>query len=202
MMHQDLWRVRCFLINSMRNQKVTSENVDQILFDTFSALGYDGTSMEILAKASGLKKASLYHRFPNGKKEMALHVLSNSEQFLHENVVKIAAEHDVAPEIRMKKVIDVIDQIYDGGANNCLLRTLSVGTDSDFFKGAVNKCFDQLSEGFENIALDLGNEPETAKSKAKDVNLLIQGSLVMAGATSDKSYFKNTLAKIPAFISA
>jgi TetR/AcrR family transcriptional repressor of lmrAB and yxaGH operons len=186
----------------MRNLKVTAENVDQTLFNIFSELGYDGASMEVLANATGLKKASLYHRFPNGKKEMALHVLNNSEHFLEENVVKIAADHAIKPEERLKKVIGVIDQVYNGGASNCLLRTLSVGTDSAYFKDAVNKCFDQMTTGFESIALDLGVDPATAKIKARDINLLIQGSLVMAGATDDKSYFKNTLTKIPVYLTA
>jgi TetR/AcrR family transcriptional repressor of lmrAB and yxaGH operons len=186
----------------MRNLKVTAENVDQTLFNIFSELGYDGASMEVLANATGLKKASLYHRFPNGKKEMALHVLNNSEHFLEENVVKIAADHAIKPEERLKKVIGVIDQVYNGGASNCLLRTLSVGTDSAYFKDAVNKCFDQMTNGFESIALDLGVDPATAKTKARDINLLIQGSLVMAGATDDKSYFKNTLTKIPVYLTA
>ena len=186
----------------MRSQKVASKDVDQTLFDTFSALGYDGASMEVIAKATGLKKASLYHRFPGGKKEMALHVLANSEEFLKEHVVKTANDRSHKPAERLKKAIEVIDQIYHGGAANCLLRTLSIGTDSDFFKSAVNKCFDQLSNGFEAIAIDSGVEPGIARNRAKDINLLIQGSLVMAGATGDKSIFKNTLKKIPAFLTA
>jgi TetR/AcrR family transcriptional repressor of lmrAB and yxaGH operons len=186
----------------MRNQKVTPESVDQTLFDTFSALGYDGTSMEILASATGLKKASLYHRFPKGKKEMALHVLDNAEHYLEENLVKTAADTTMKPALRLKNAIETINEIYNGGASNCLLRTLSVGTDSQYFKEAINKCFKHISDGFELIAIDLGIEPETAKLKARDINLLIQGSLVMAGATSDRSYFKNTLAKIPDFLTA
>jgi TetR/AcrR family transcriptional repressor of lmrAB and yxaGH operons len=186
----------------MRTQKVEPENVDQKLFETFSKLGYDGASMELLAQATGLKKASLYHRFPNGKKEMAQHVLNIVEQWIQDNIVTMSTDKKVKPEIRLKKAVASINQLYNGGANNCLLRTLSIGTDSDSFKEMVSNCFNLLAGGFTDIAIDLGLPPDTAEQKAKHINLLIQGSLVLAGATGDKSYFKNCLAKLPELLAA
>lgn len=186
----------------MRTQKVDPENVDLKLFETFSKLGYDGASMQLLAKATGLKKASLYHRFPDGKKEMAQHALSIVEEWIQQNIVSVSANKNIKPEARLKKVIASIDELYNGGANNCLLRTLTIGTDADAFKENVNSCFNLLADGFADIAIDLGLSPEAAGQQAKFINLLIQGSLVLAGATSDKNYFKNSLAKIPALLAA
>jgi TetR/AcrR family transcriptional repressor of lmrAB and yxaGH operons len=186
----------------MRTQKVDPENVDLKLFKTFSELGYDGASMELLAQATGLKKASLYHRFPNGKKEMAQHVLSIVEEWILQNIVSVSANKKLKPETRLKKVITSIDELYNGGANNCLLRTLTIGTDAEAFKEKVNSCFDLLADGFTDIAIDLGLSPKIAGQQAKLINLLIQGSLVLAGATGDKNYFKNSLAKIPVLLAA
>eukprot|EP01034_Spumella_vulgaris_P003226 gene3226-4166_t len=44
--------------------KVFPEDVDRKLTEVFTRFGYDGASMELLSQATGLKKASLYHRFP------------------------------------------------------------------------------------------------------------------------------------------
>lgn len=186
----------------MRTQKVNPENVDLKLFETFSEFGYDGASMELLSQVTGLKKASLYHRFPNGKKEMAQQALKIVEQWILTNIVALSLDKTVKAETRLKKAINAIDQLYNGGANNCLLRTLSVGTDSNAFKTAVSNCFELLADGFSGIATDLGLPPEVAQQKAKQVNLLIQGSLVLTGATGDKGYFKNCLINIPALLKA
>ncbi|MFC0515333.1 TetR/AcrR family transcriptional regulator [Mucilaginibacter angelicae] len=186
----------------MRTQKVNSENVDLKLFKTFSELGYDGASMEALAKATGLKKASLYHRFPNGKKEMAKHALEIVEQWILQCIVAESANKNVPATARLKKMINAIDELYNGGANNCLLRTLSVGTDADAFKEGVTNCFNLLADGFTDIAIDLGISADKARQNAKLINLTIQGSLVLTGATGDNSYFKNSLDRVPELLAA
>jgi TetR/AcrR family transcriptional repressor of lmrAB and yxaGH operons len=186
----------------MRTQKVDPENVDMKLFETFSELGYDGASMEVLAQATGLKKASLYHRFPDGKREMAQYALSIVEGWILQNIVSVSANKNLKPENRLKKVITAIDELYNGGANNCLLRTLTVGTDANAFKEKVSNCFNLLADAFIDIAIDMGLSPKAAKQQAKLITPLIQGSLVLAGATGDKSYFKNSLAQIPELLAA
>lgn len=186
----------------MRTQKVNSENVDLKLFETFSELGYDGASMEALAKATGLKKASLYHRFPNGKKEMAKHALEIVEQWILQHIVAESSNKNVPALTRLKKMITSIDELYNGGANNCLLRTLSVGTDAGEFKEGVTNCFTLLADGFAGIAVDLGVSPDRAEKNAKLVNQTIQGSLVLTGATGDNSYFNNSLERIPELLTA
>ena len=185
----------------MRPQKVAADNLDQQLFETFRQYGYDGASMELLSQATGLKKASLYHRFPKGKKEMALHVLQLTEEDIQENVVKVAKDKKLKPEARLKKIIASVHELYHGGKDNCVLRALSIGTDADAFKGKIGNCFHLLTEGFAAVAKDLGATPESARQKAKQVVLMIQGSLVISGATGDTAYFKNCLAKIPSQLS-
>ncbi|KAA2242619.1 TetR/AcrR family transcriptional regulator [Chitinophaga agrisoli] len=186
----------------MRAQKIESGDLDQKLFELFSQLGYDGASMELLAKATGLKKASLYHRFPLGKKQMALRMLEIVAAWIRQHIIAVAKDKDVKPEIRLKKTVAAINKLYNGGANNCLLRTLSVGTDAEDFKGSISNCFHLVTEGFTIIARDLGASPEKARQKAKQVNLLIQGSLVVAGATGETGYFKQSLSKIPSLLAA
>ena len=184
----------------MRTQKVDPENVDLKLFEIFSELGYDGASMETLAQATGLKKASLYHRFPDGKKEMALQALKIVEQWIQTNIVDLSLNNELKPEAKLNRAIKAVHQLYNGGANNCLLRTLSVGTDAATFKAVVSNCFNLLADGFTNIALELGLPEAEAKQKARQINLSIQGSLVLAGTTGDKTYFENALAQIKALL--
>src|SRR5213595_2938683 len=51
----------------MRPAKISDERLFQGLSDVFRRKGYDGTSYSDVMKATGLVKASRYHRFPGGK---------------------------------------------------------------------------------------------------------------------------------------
>ena len=186
----------------MRNNKVATEEVDQKLFETFSRLGYDGTSMDMLSQATGLKKASLYHRFPNGKLEMAQHVLGIVEEWIGENIVTVLADKTIIPSSRLKKAISSLNVLYNGGANNCLLRTLTVGPDAEVFRGGVTKCFNLITQSFSDIAVETGLSKTEARKKASLVNPLLQGALVLSGATGDNLHFENCLDNIGQFLQA
>ncbi|HVI43412.1 MAG TPA: TetR/AcrR family transcriptional regulator [Chitinophaga sp.] len=184
----------------MRAQKIDAEDLGNKLFETFSLLGYDGASMEALSAATGLKKASLYHRFPNGKKEMAQHVLGIVEQWIQDNVIAVSKNKELKPEARLKKVIASVNQLYHGGSSNCVLRTLSIGSDADDFQEGISHCFDLTIDGFAHIGRDLGLPADTARKRAKQINILIQGALVVSVATREPGVFRNVLAQIPALL--
>ncbi|TSJ42997.1 TetR/AcrR family transcriptional regulator [Mucilaginibacter corticis] len=184
----------------MRNNKVDPENVDQKLFEIFRSVGYDGASMESLSQATGLKKASLYHRFPNGKQEMAQHVLKNVEQWINDNIVTVLADKAISPSIRLKKAISSLGKLYNNGANNCLLRTLSIGPDAGIFKETVTHCFNLITQSFTELLIEAGLPGSEAKKKANLINPLLQGALVLSGATGDNSHFENCLDNIGQFL--
>jgi len=63
----------------MRPQKVIDSDILKGLTKVFRSKGYEGANLSELAQATNLKKASLYHRFPGGKQEMAVTVLTHIE---------------------------------------------------------------------------------------------------------------------------
>ena len=60
---------------NMGLQKFSENEVLNKLTGLFRDHGYDGTSLSLIMKATGLVKASLYHRFRGGKEEMAATVM-------------------------------------------------------------------------------------------------------------------------------
>jgi AcrR family transcriptional regulator len=181
--------------------KTSPIDVDQKLFETFSRFGYDGTSVELLAKASGLKKASLYHRFPGGKKEMASHVLDNMASWITENVSSILNNKDLPTDTRLRKALTALKKLYSGENSNCILRMLSVGSDSAAFQPQIAKCFNMLIDGFTTIAIENGLPKGKARAKAKEAVIEMQGSLVLSRALNDRTIVKNWLAGIPTLLS-
>src|ERR1043166_4492360 len=87
---------------SMRPAKISDNRLYRELSDIFRRKGYDGASYSDLMKATGLVKASLYHRFPGGKAEMVDRILSEVDREFSEYVVKPAFEAG-APLDRARK---------------------------------------------------------------------------------------------------
>ena len=73
----------------MRSSRVSEEEVLVKIAEAFRRYGYDGASVRLLAKATGLEPASLYTRFPGGKEEMALKVVARACELLAANVFEI-----------------------------------------------------------------------------------------------------------------
>src|SRR5216684_4651807 len=108
----------------MRREKLTRTKVFDRLIGVFRQKGYDGASYGDLMKATGLVKASLYHRFPRGKEEMVDAVLSEVDRRFHEYVLAPAFAKG-APRQRARRVAKRLEEFYSGGKQWCLLDTLT-----------------------------------------------------------------------------
>jgi len=122
--------------------------------EVFRKVGYDGASLEALASASGLKKSSLYHRFPGGKKQMAKEVLKFAGQWVSMNITEIL-KADGDPTMRLKSALNNIDQFYSGGQKACILRALSMDTGLDLFSQLIHSAFEDL---INDISPEVGDE--------------------------------------------
>lgn len=177
--------------------KVVPEDVDRKLSEVFTSFGYDGASMELLSQATGLKKASLYHRFPGGKRDMAAHVLKKVELWFLENVQGIIEHENLPVEERLEKALLAISYLFEDGARNCSLRMLSACSETPYFQETIARCFTILSNSFTRIAIDNGMEESLAKARALEAVINIQGSLVLSRAMKDNNIFKTSIAAIP-----
>ena len=54
--------------------------------DLFRTYGFEGVSIKRLADATGLEKASLYHRYPGGKDEIAMAIAKDVVAWFQTNV--------------------------------------------------------------------------------------------------------------------
>ena len=68
----------------------------------------------MLSEATGLQKASLYHRYPGGKQEMAEHVLSLRWTGLGDHVIAHLND-DGPPEGRLAEVNRSLSTFYEAG---------------------------------------------------------------------------------------
>ena len=178
----------------MAKYKYSQDEVVEGLMEVFRRVGYDGASLEELAKATGLKKSSLYHRFPKGKRQMAAEVLRFAGQWVKENITDIL-KRDSDPQQRLKLALRGIDKLYSGGRSACLLRALSLDTGMDLLSRLINDAFDDLIQGFSKLARDQGYTKEESIHLAEDVIIRIQGALIVGRGTGDEKIFRRILEK-------
>lgn len=177
---------------------------DDVLLDrltqTFKDVGYEGASLAALSDATGLKKSSLYHRFPDGKAQMAQEVMIETARVLDAEVFpRLAA--DVEPDIRIGDFVQVMDGFYAGGRQSCLLNMLLPPRGEATACGeAIGATFQRLLDALSAVARDAGADDAQARLRAEQVLVELQGSLVVARGMDDATVFGRALARIPRII--
>ena len=180
----------------MRPQKVLDKEILEGLTQEFRSKGYEGASLKDLADATGLKKASLYHRFPNGKQEMANAVLNHLGNWVDENVFQALKDENNNPHIRLKNALSQVRALYDRGNKSCILRALSMQSGLELFQNQVQNSMKEWVEAFKTIGLAFNQSKENADKNALRALIEIQGGLVVAKGLNDISVFEDTLGYI------
>jgi AcrR family transcriptional regulator len=179
------------------NLKVTDRALLENIARTFRRYGYEGASLSRISEATDLGRASLYHRFPDGKAQMALAVLDYVvELFGSEVLAPLFAEG--VPARRVQKMATQLRRFYAEGHLACALDALSLETDSDELRARVQTGFRTWVEAMEGLAREAGLSPAKARRASEDAFLRIQGSLVLCRASGgDNKPFRRVLAELP-----
>lgn len=177
----------------MRPPKVEEEELLKGLMSVLRSKGYDGASLNELAGSSGLKKASLYHRFPGGKKEITAAVLQYVNEWFTTNIADILLNQDLSPAKRLVKVVESINYLYEKGKQTCLLRALSMDTGMVLFAEELRQSMQKWIDNFGALGLAFGYTPDVAQQKAVQVITNIQGSLVVSKALGNAYPFEQAM---------
>lgn len=183
-------------------RKIDDQTLVRRLSATFKDVGYEGASLNGLAEATGLKKASLYHRYPRGKEQMAEEVLLDVAQTLDSSVLPVMAGPK-APEEKMAYFVQVMRGFYSDGKESCLLNMLCPP------RGTANVCsttiagiFGKLRGALAGVAIQAGAAKAEADLRAERALVDVHGALVVSRGTGDSEVFARMLARLPAAILA
>jgi TetR/AcrR family transcriptional repressor of lmrAB and yxaGH operons len=92
----------------------------------------------------GLKKSSLYHRFPEGKAGMAKTVATYMQTQIQQGVIMPLLNKAIAAEEHFKQVITTLQALYADGTKSCLLNVLSLGDVAPDLKQVFSTIYDTL----------------------------------------------------------
>ncbi len=176
-------------------KKISDEDVLDALQGVFQRHGYAGTSMSLIAEASGLGRASLYHRFPGGKLEIALAVLEGAAAWVEEHVLT-PLRSAAPPRERVAEMGRQISMLYEGGRRSCLLDALALGDSETVLRDRVQEATEAWADALARTLRDAGLAPDEARVRAEDGLVAIQGSLVLARALRDQGPFLRTVASM------
>ncbi|HWR54496.1 MAG TPA: TetR/AcrR family transcriptional regulator [Bryobacteraceae bacterium] len=180
----------------MPTPKITDEDLLERLTRVFQDHGFEGASLSLISKATGLERASLYHRFPDGKDQMAEAVVAHvGEQFLEKLLAPLREPGPVAARIR--EAGRRLQAFYEDGRRSCLLDTLSLGNGRPALHAAVGRTYAAWRDSFAAAAREAGLAPALSRRRAEEAIMSIHGALVLARATGDTKPFARVVGRLP-----
>jgi AcrR family transcriptional regulator len=178
---------------------VGDEELAERALEVFRNHGYEGTSLNRLAEATGLEKASFYYRFPGGKRDIVLAVAAHVDRWFRENVLEPLAGKGTPAE-RVQFVARRLRTFYGDGSQPCVLDTLSLTGSPAELQAALAGALRAWLSAFTSVARESGLTRSAAERRAQQALINIEGSLVLARVLGDPAIFLRTLAGLPALL--
>lgn len=178
-----------------RPQLIDDETLLEGLSVAFKEFGYEGASLAKLAEATGLKRASLYHRFPGGKEQMASEVLESANNALSTLIIR-PLQTDIPVKERIALAKEGLTSFYKGGQSSCLLNMLSSQHGDGPFAAFISQSFQAIIDAFIKVAKVAGFERRSARARALKAVSLIQGALVVSRGLNSTEAFSSAMQEL------
>lgn len=178
-----------------RTPTVLDDELLDRIADVFRDAGYDGASLGALAAATGLQRASLYHRFPNGKAQMAEAVLGRVRRAFDWLLEPMRTESD--PRTGIAESAARIGGFYGGGTLSCVLDTLPLSGAPDSVRAKATEVADLWIATMADAARRGGRPAPEAHPAAQDAFVQVLGGLVYGRLFGDRGPFQRALTQLP-----
>ena len=169
------------------------------LLPVFRQYGFEGTTLSLLSKATGLGRASLYHYFPDGKEEMMTAVLDHAGRCLS-SAVLAPLKAEGTPRQRIQAMAAEVATYYDHGRKSCLLAVFSVGAAHDTLRQQLRRSLRAWVNALAEVLAEAGIESEAAHQRAETAIMHIQGALVLVRILDDTGPFDRMIQSLPSML--
>ncbi len=164
------------------------------LAEAFREHGFEGASLSVLSKATGLGKGSLYNFFPGGKEEMMAAVLADIDQWF-ENKVFTPLEQVHAPDVAVTSMMEDVTAYFRSGRRICLVGCLGLNSAGSAFAAKVKDYFARWISALAHC-LEVGKVPPAlAAQLAEEAVSGIQGAIVLARALGEDAAFNRIVGR-------
>ena len=158
------------------------------LAEAFREHGFEGASLSLLSKATGLGKGSLYNFFPGGKAEMMAAVLADIDDWFVTSVF-LPLEQAQSPPSAITTMMEDVTAYFRSGGRVCLVGTIGLGSSGDVFADRTGGYFTRWIAALARC-LETAHVPAPlAVQLAEETVAGIQGAIVLARALNDEAAF-------------
>lgn len=171
------------------------ETAVEKLSPVFRKYGYDAASLTMLQQATGMSKGSLYHRFPEGKGQMAQEVIQSRGLWLRDHMFA-QLRSNRPPKVRIKEMLQFVDKHYDKGISICLLGVLAMSDNSKQYCDELASVFSDWIDSLSIPLVDAGIRKSEAIKLSQMSIMKIQGALLLTRALGTNRPFTEALASI------
>ena len=183
--------------------RLVTERSDTIapLAEVFREQGFDGASLSLISKATGLGKSSLYHFFPGGKSEMMDAVLAEIDHwFAVEVFAPLAETHD--PKASVGAMFAVVSAYFRTGQRVCLVGALGLSASGNRFADTLSGYFARWITALAAALVTGGVTPALARDLAEETIAGIQGAIVLSRAMRSPAVFERVIGQIETRLAA
>jgi AcrR family transcriptional regulator len=181
--------------NGVKRPKATRESLEDQLVSVFKKRGYEGATLNQLAEATGLGKASLYHHFPGGKAEMAAVLLRQAVARLQKSAFSRLRKSAPAAT-RLRLFVDGFSAYTDHGESQCLVAILAQGSAREVHGESISRQFQDWTATLTSVFEETGCKPRRAQRLAADLLARLYGALLTAQLLADPQHFRASIKRI------
>lgn len=178
-----------------RPQSVPDDELFHRLAEVFRVAGFEGASLGALAEGAGLQRASLYHRFPGGKVQMAEAVMEWAKGVFTNALEPMTDDPDVT--VGVVESARRLSAIYADGLLPCMLDTLSLSGAPESIRAIAAELTAGWIDAMAAAAERGGATAADARLAAEEAFVRVEGSLVLARLRDDPTAFRRAIAELP-----
>ena len=179
----------------MRRPKTEQHELIPKNAQVFRTHSYEAATLTQLAQATGLQKASLYHRFPGGKQEMALAVLDHTDAWFTQHIFTPLKSNSPPPQ-RLKQISKALTSFYANGSTPCLLDAFTLQSPNSPLAERIKTSTQLWLDAMAKLAKDSGHTPKSAQHRAEQALTAIQGALIVSRALQTPAPFNHAIKQL------
>lgn len=159
----------------------------------FRETGYDGASLSKLSEATGLKRASLYHRFPGGKEALAAETVAALKRWVDAQLIS-ALQRPGPPQERLDAAAHAFALLYDHGRDASLINLFgSPGTTPPKLIEATQHLLSSIVAALSNLLEEAGVASDVARARAMKAMATLEGAVVLSRTFRDSAPFDSVM---------
>lgn len=174
-------------------KKIEKSELLRRCWEVFNRHGYNGTSVQMLAEATGLGKSGLMHHHLS-KESLMRSVVGYAQEQFRSYVLSVAFE-DLPPEQRMEKLLRRQNRLAKYERRGCFFANTALETGRDgLFNDQIQATYDEWEKALEHILLAV-MPPDEAAETAYRLLLEYEGAVTMYKLSGDEQHLERFVAR-------